>query len=119
MAIINFIIAVFAIFTLPSTYRPSEKPWQRRLPEDIDWVGAIVLSAALGILLYVCATKTTSYRRLEDGVNIAFLVISIILLIAFPPWMKVQKRRGRPALIPNELWRKAAFTTIYSAVFFC
>ena len=119
MAIINFIIAVSAIFTLPSTYRPSEKPWQRRLIEDIDWIGAIDLSAALGILLYVCATTTTSYRRLGDGVNIALLVISIVLLIAFPLWMKVQKRRGKPALIPNELWRKAAFTTICIAVFFC
>ena len=119
MAIINSVITICAAFTLPSTYRPSERSWQRRLIEDIDWAGALILSAALGTLLYVCATTTSSYRRLGDSINIALLVLSIILLIAFPSWMKVQRKRGKPALIPNELWRNAAFTTICVAVFFC
>lgn len=118
-AIINFGIATAAIWVLPSVYRPSEKKWSRRLIEDIDWVGAIVLSAALGILLYVLATTTSSYRRLSDSRNIVLLVVSIVLLFCFPTWMHFQVKKGRPAIIPNRLWKNAAFTTTCVSVFFC
>ncbi len=118
-AIINFIIFMSAIWALPSVYRASDKPWNRRLIEDIDWVGAIVLSTALGILLYVLATTTSSYRRLSEPQNIVLLVISIVLLALFPLYMSHQVRRQKPAIIPNELWRNASFTTTCIAVFFC
>ena len=118
-AIINFVISVSAIWALPSVYRPSEKAWNRRLIEDIDWIGALTLSAALGILLYVLATTTSSYRRLSEVPNIVLLAVAIALLVAFPLYMEFQVRRQKPALIPNKLWRNAAFTTTCIAVFFC
>ena len=99
-AIINFIISMSAIWVLPSVYRPSDKPWNRRLIEDIDWVGAIILSTALGILLYVLATTTSSYHRLSETQNIVLLVVSIVLLALFPLYMAYQVRRHKPALIP-------------------
>ena len=118
-AVINFIIAVSAIWALPSVYRPSEKKWSRRLIEDIDWIGAVLLSTAFGLLLYVLATTTSSYRRLSEAPSIVLLSLSIAMLAAFPIFMDFQVRRGKPALIPNKLWRNAAFTTICVAVFFC
>lgn len=118
-AIINFAISMSAIWVLPSVYRPSNKSWNRRLIEDIDWVGACILSCALGILLYVLATTTSSYRRLSDVQNIVLLVLSIVLLAVFPLYMSFQVRRQKPAIIPNKLWRNAAFTTTCIAVFFC
>jgi MFS family permease len=119
-AMINFAISVSAIWVLPSVYRPSvDKSWSRRLIEDIDWVGAIVLSTALGILLYVLATTTSSYHRLSEVQNIVLLVASIVLLILFPLYMRYQVRRHKPALIPNKLWKNAAFTTTCIAVFLC
>lgn len=118
-AIINFAISMSAIWVLPSVYRPSNKKWNRRLIEDIDWVGACVLSIALGILLYVLATTTSSYRRLSDVQNIVLLVFAIVLLAVFPLYMGFQVRRQKPAIIPNKLWQNAAFTTTCIAVFFC
>lgn len=118
-AIINFAISMSAIWVLPSVYRPSNKSWNRRLIEDIDWVGACIVSIALGILLYVLATTTSSYRRLSDVQNIVLLVLSIVLLAVFPLYMSFQVRRQKPAIIPNKLWRNAAFTTTCIAVFFC
>lgn len=118
-AIINFAISMSAIWVLPSVYRPLNKPWNRRLIEDIDWVGASVLSTALGILLYVLATTTSSYRRLSDVQNIVLLVLSILLLAVFPLYMSYQVKRQKPAIIPNKLWRNATFTTTCIAVFFC
>ena len=116
-AIINSVIALAAIWSLPSVYRESDKKWTRRLAEDIDWIGALALSAALGILLYVLATTTSSYHRLGEPQNIVLLVASVILLGVFPLYMEYQVRHGRPAIIPNSLWKNSAFTTTCISVF--
>lgn len=119
MAIINFCLSTASIWSLPSVKPQSEKKWTRRLAEDIDWVGAVILSVALGLLLFVLATITTSYQSISDAQNIALLVVSLVLLAAFPFWMNYQTRNKRPALIPNSLWNKASFTSICVSVFFC
>lgn len=119
MAIINFVLSTASIWSLPVVRPKGEKRWTRRLAEDIDWVGAAIMSVALGLLLYVLATITTSYTSIKDGGNIACLVVSLVLLGVFPLWMKYQTGRGRPALIPNKLWKNTSFTTICVSVFFC
>lgn len=77
------------------------------------------MSISLGLLLYVLAMTTTSYRRLGDPMNIALLTVSLVGLAVFPLWMHRQVKTGRPALIPNKLWRNSSFTSICVAVFFC
>ncbi|KAH9905432.1 major facilitator superfamily domain-containing protein [Xylariomycetidae sp. FL2044] len=124
MAMINLCVSVVSIWSLPDVQRrlpdkENEKSPARQLIEDIDWVGAIVLSVALGLLLYMLAMVTSDYRNIRQGSNIAILVVSLILLAVFPAWMSVQTRNGRPALIPNRLWRKASFTAACLSVFFC
>ena len=119
MAIINFFVSISAIWVLPDVRNPSQKAWSRRLIEDIDWVGACIMSAALGMLLYVLATTTSSYREFGDSKIIVLLVVSLALLGVFPLWMNYQVRNGRPAIIPNRLWRNAAYTATCIAVFFC
>lgn len=118
-AIINSLISVCAIWVLPSVSRFSEKPWKRRLIEDIDWIGALILSIALGILLYVLAMTTSSYHRLSDVQNIVLLAVSVLGFVAFPFYMSYRERHRKPAIIPNRLWRNAPFTSICIAVFFC
>ena len=119
MGLINLPITIAAVWALPNIYKPSQKPWSRRLLEDIDWVGALIMSAALGILLYVLATTTSSYTNFTERPNIALFVLSIVLLGVFPFWMSYQVRHGRPAIVPNRLWKNAAFTATCIAVFFC
>ncbi|OAA69257.1 integral membrane protein [Akanthomyces lecanii RCEF 1005] len=84
MAIINFVLSTISIWSLPSVRPISDKKWTRRLIEDIDWVGAIVMSVALGLLLYVLATITTSYKTIGQPQSIALLATSLVLLAAFP-----------------------------------
>ncbi|OAT01072.1 uncharacterized protein BDCG_16889 [Blastomyces dermatitidis ER-3] len=121
MAMINLCLSLVAIWSLPSVVSQSGalKPWTCRLIEDIDWFGAIIISVALGILLYVLAMVSSSYRRASGPQNIALLTVSCVLLAAFPCWMHYQVKRGKPALIPNRLWKRAAFTSICVSVFFC
>ncbi|EEH21714.2 hypothetical protein PABG_03930 [Paracoccidioides brasiliensis Pb03] len=121
MALINICLSLVSIWSLPSIHKNSDarKPWTRRLLEDIDWLGAVIISGALGVLLYVLAMTTSSYYRIGDPQNIALLVVSCALLAAFPCWMHYQVKRGKPALIPNRLWKRASFTSICVSVFFC
>jgi hypothetical protein len=46
------------------------------------------------------------------------LVIAILLIPAFVFWVGRQERLGKPALIPNSLWKNIAFTCTCIAVFF-
>jgi amino acid transporter len=119
MGIINFILSTASIWSLPPVKPISDKKWTRRLAEDIDWIGAIIMSVALGLLLYVLATITTSYKKIGQAQSITLLVLSLVLLAAFPVWMRYQTKHNRPALIPNSLWRNASFTSICVSVFFC
>ncbi|EEH33067.2 integral membrane protein [Paracoccidioides lutzii Pb01] len=121
MALINICLSLVSIWSLPSIKNNSDarKPWTRRLLEDIDWLGAVIISSALGVLLYVLAMTTSSYYRIGDPQDIALLIVSCVLLAAFPCWMHYQVKRGKPALIPNRLWKRASFTSICASVFFC
>lgn len=77
------------------------------------------MSAAFGILLYVLATTTSSYRHIREPSSVVLLAVSLVFLGTFPVWMEYQTRHGRPAIIPNKLWRNTAFTATCVAVFFC
>jgi hypothetical protein len=61
---------------------------------------------------------TEDYKRIEDAYIIALLIISVVLLAAFTFWEQWQEERGKPAVIPNSLWRNPVFTTTCVVVFF-
>nr|XP_036588837.1 uncharacterized protein CTRU02_00884 [Colletotrichum truncatum]KAF6800479.1 integral membrane protein [Colletotrichum truncatum] len=117
MATINICLWAAAIWSLPSVHQQSEKKWTRRLTEDIDWIGALIISTALGLLLYVLAMATQSYTNLSNASNIVLLVAVVALLASFPVWMDVQVKKNRPALIPNHLWQNTSFTSICVSIF--
>ncbi|KAK7752844.1 hypothetical protein SLS62_005186 [Diatrype stigma] len=99
---------------------PTTKVWSRQLREDVDWAGAVVLSLALGMLLYVLGMVTSDHRNIQRASNIALLAVALaLLLVIFPCWMHWQVKHGRPALIPNRLWRKATFTSACLCVSLC
>jgi hypothetical protein len=55
---------------------------------------------------------TGDASSIRKGSNIALLCLAIALLPVFLFWMNRQEKLGRPALIPNSLWRNSAFTSI-------
>ncbi|KAI0195520.1 major facilitator superfamily domain-containing protein [Astrocystis sublimbata] len=109
MSIINFSISTVVVWSLPQVCRDDafEMKWFRRLARDIDWFGAVILSAASGLLLYVLGVVTTLYRSIRELYITALLVVSVGLMT----------KVGRPALIPNHLWRNATFSSMCLCVF--
>lgn len=112
----QFFLFLAAFWGLPPDEQ-KDLSWQR-LGSDIDWIGAMTLSIAFGLLTYVLAMITASYSRLGDAQNIAILAISLLLVPVFVYWMHRQECLGKPAIIPSSLWKNTAFTTTCVAVFF-
>lgn len=63
---------------------------------------ADILSSALSADIHVIRQPT----------NIVSLLLSVALLPFFAWWMRRQELRGKPALIPNRLWKNSAFTSV-------
>jgi MFS family permease len=113
---INTLVLIVTFFGLPKLPEESGLLW-RRLREDIDWTGALLLSAGLGMLSYVFAALTGSVRTIRQPTTIALLVTSAVLIAAFILWVQRQEKLGRPAIIPNSIWRNKIFTSICVDVF--
>jgi hypothetical protein len=60
---------------------------------------------------------TGSAHNIKEPANIAILTIALLLFPTFVWWMHRQEQRGKPAIIPNSIWKNSAFTTSCIAVF--
>ena len=59
-----------------------------------------------------CSTLSDNVDNIKTASNVALLIVSVGLIPAFVFWVSRQEKRGRPALIPNSIWKKGAFATI-------
>ncbi|GME24419.1 Asparagine synthase [Neofusicoccum parvum] len=117
-AVLNTAVFALALWALPRGIDPPLAPsiWTR-LARDIDWAGALLISAALALVSYVFAAVTGSARSIRKPLNIALLAAAAALVPAFALWMRRQTRLGRPALIPNALWANGPFAAVCLTVF--
>ncbi|WYZ43413.1 hypothetical protein EsH8_VI_001112 [Colletotrichum jinshuiense] len=69
------------------------------------------------MISYVLAAITDSIYDIKKAENIALLTISAALIGGFIVWVERQERLGRPAIIPNSLWKNRSFTSICISVF--
>ncbi|KAF1361540.1 integral membrane protein, partial [Lizonia empirigonia] len=117
-AIASFVVFLAAIFGIPKPAAASfSSPTWKRFIYDIDWVGAILASACFGMLSYVLAVVSDDSQRIHDAPQIALLSIGVACLPSFVFWVRRQEQRGKPALIPNSLWKDLAFSSICIMVF--
>jgi len=124
-------VAAAAIWTLPKL--PSQNQdgvialW-KKVGKEIDWVGGMISSGGLAILAYVLAYVVPIHRltpieltahsiisadlaSIRSAETASLLVVSILLLCAFPVWMHYRERRGKTALVPNKLWNSLPFAS--------
>jgi MFS family permease len=84
----------------------------RKLIHDIDWFGATIACSSLAMFSYVLAMLSTDSDNIRQHSSIAMLTISIMLMVTFPFWMYYQESKGRPALVPNYLWKNLPFASV-------
>lgn len=121
-SILNVVVLAIALWALPAGVdddAPLGRATLARLQKELDWVGALVISTSLALLSYVLAIVTDSDAsvHMRAPLNIVFLVAGVALLPVYVYWMHYQTDRGRPALIPNELWKSKPFTSVCVTVF--
>ncbi|KNG88528.1 hypothetical protein ANOM_002703 [Aspergillus nomiae NRRL 13137] len=90
-----------------------------RLHRDIDWVGALLISACLALLSYELAVATGSDadQSMRQPLNLVLHCSALALILVFALWMRRQVRPSRPALIPNSLWTNVPFMAVCITVF--
>lgn len=121
VAAVNALVFFIGLYAVPKTNlaappRTWKEKWDQ-IAHDIDWVGAIIASTSLAMFSYVFASITGDTSDIKQPSSIALLVIAAALVPAFVFWVGRQERLGRPAIIPNSLWRNRTFTTICLSVF--
>jgi MFS family permease len=125
--ILNTVVIILALWGLPSSIdgagdeSPGHPTWKsryHRMKTEIDWIGAIIASASLAMLSFVFATIAGNRSSIKQPSSIVLLTLAILLIPVFVFWVGRQESLGRPAIIPNSLWRNRIFTTICLAVFF-
>jgi hypothetical protein len=55
--------------------------------------------------------------KIREPTTLGLLITAILLVPAFVVWVGRQERLGRPAIIPNSLWRNRVFSVICLGVF--
>lgn len=120
-AILNIVVLLVAVWALPAGIDGVAlgRETLHHLARDIDWIGCLLISTALALLSYELAVVSGSdaSERIREPANLAMLCAGVALLPAFAAWMHYQKQRGRPALIPNDIWKNLPFTTVCVTVF--
>ncbi|PLB54884.1 MFS general substrate transporter [Aspergillus steynii IBT 23096] len=114
-AIANTVAFLLSWWQLPQ-HKESRIKWDF-LFFGIDWLGAIVISAALALLSLGLSIITGDVNNARKPSTIAYFTVSGVLLICFVLWQEFQERRRKPTLIRNSLWKNAAFTSICINVF--
>ncbi|KAK1852260.1 integral membrane protein [Colletotrichum chrysophilum] len=117
-ACVAFVVFLSALFGMSKHPKDGVRPftWDKILLR-IDWAGAVVASACLGMFSYVLAIVSDDGQQVREPTQIVLLSIAGALVPAFVWWMWRQEKLGKPALIPNSLWKTAAFSSICGMVF--
>jgi len=63
------------------------------------------------------STVAATGPSIRQPASIILLCLSVASAVGFVYWMKYQVKRDKPALIPNYLWQKKAFSVICIMVF--
>jgi nitrate/nitrite transporter NarK len=104
---------------------PEERYRLGRHPVRKCVIGAALIllrvSGALPLKLKLEANMTSliseETAKIQEPTTLGLLITAIALIPAFIFWVGRQERLGRPAIIPNSLWRNRIFSIICIGVF--
>ncbi|KAM0723452.1 hypothetical protein Q7P37_000438 [Cladosporium fusiforme] len=118
-AAVSFAVFISAIVGLPRHSADGARgDRSQKILFEIDWLGALIASACLGMLSYVLAVVSTDTSNIRHPTQIALLCIAGICPFVFAAWISLQERRGKPALISNDIWKNLPFSSVCLCVFF-
>ncbi|EHA25612.1 hypothetical protein ASPNIDRAFT_190128 [Aspergillus niger ATCC 1015] len=109
-------VSVIGLWALPSNTITRDVHYFRALATRVDWVGAALGSAFLALLCYLLAILSVTPSRIKSAQCIIIVCLIALALPAFIAWSHYQVKVGRPALIPNIVWKKRSFSSVCALV---
>ncbi|QPH17585.1 hypothetical protein C2857_002449 [Epichloe festucae Fl1] len=110
---LTLVLSAVATWALPKSHHG--QTWRHalhNLREKADWVGALLASTFMALLSYLLAILSTDVHKIRKPESIAFVCMVAIALPLFVGWVHRQVCLGKPALIPNSLWKNTAFSSV-------
>ncbi|KAK2020778.1 MFS general substrate transporter [Colletotrichum zoysiae] len=119
---INAAAMLLAFFCVPKRSPESKQALLRtltyRIAHELDWVGVGSSSACLALLSYLFAELAYGATRFVRRPHaIVLFVLAGLLFVFFVFWEGRQEKLGRPAILPNGIWRRREFITVCVSVF--
>lgn len=65
----------------------------------------------------MCSLVSEDTAKIREPATLGLLITAVALIPAFIVWVGRQERLGRPAIIPNSLWKNRIFSVICIGVF--
>ncbi|KAL3488271.1 major facilitator superfamily domain-containing protein [Aspergillus germanicus] len=113
---ITLFFALVGLWALPRSGTTRYADLLHNVRTKIDWVGAGLASAFMALLCYLLAILSANPSRIKSAESIVILCLAATALPCFLGWAHRQVQRGKPALIPNSLWRNTAFSSICATI---
>ncbi|KAK2134217.1 major facilitator superfamily domain-containing protein [Fusarium oxysporum II5] len=108
-------LLLFAVgwWSLPEATQPisPRAKWQN-IKTRVDWVGGFLASSSMSLLTYFLAIISADIDQIRSPGSLLAVSLSLVTAVLFVFWMHFRVKNGQVALIPNELWKNASFTSI-------
>ncbi|KAJ7607813.1 major facilitator superfamily [Mycena polygramma] len=125
-AALGALFVLLGIIYLPRFSSSSSSPnspnssSKRLYDKGLDWGGALLSTAGIGLLTYSLAASATAPHGFRTPLIIALLVGSIVLLGVFWAVEVWRENRGKSVLMPPSIWRhpRARMPATIGMVFF-
>ncbi|KAF7347388.1 MFS general substrate transporter [Mycena venus] len=97
-----------------------KQPSTQRYSKGLDWGGALLSAAGIGLLTYSLADSTTVARGWSAPQIPSLFAGSIVILIIFVFYERHREARGQSVLLPIKIWKQPAakMTSVIAIQFF-
>ncbi|KAI0075980.1 hypothetical protein K474DRAFT_1663636 [Panus rudis PR-1116 ss-1] len=76
----------------------------KRYDKGLDWVGAVLSTAGLGLMVYDLGESTSAPRGWATPFIPSLFGTSIILLVLFVMWERHREKQAKSVLLPMSMW---------------
>ncbi|KAF7337696.1 MFS general substrate transporter [Mycena sanguinolenta] len=92
----------------------------QRYTKGVDWVGAFLSAAGIGILTYSLGDSTTAQKGWSTPQIPSLFAASIVILIVLVFYERRREGRGQSVLLPIKIWRQPGtkMTSVMAIQFF-
>ncbi|CZR49678.1 uncharacterized protein FPRO_14843 [Fusarium proliferatum ET1] len=109
----TLLLFALGLWSLPKSIETisTQAKWQN-IKTRVDWVGGLLSSSSMSLLTYFLAIVSADTDLILSPGSLLAVSLSLVTAVLFVFWMHFRAKNDQVALIPNEVWKNASFTSI-------